>query len=785
MYASKSMVTGAQSLRVLELSRGPAVAYAGWLLASLGADVTLIAGDVEQAEPDRLAQLSLAAGKTTLAKMPATNQLAELIERSDIVLCDAPALLRDLGDDHAAIARRFPGVIFGFATPMGLYGPYADHGATSLDAQALAAVSWSLGEPDQSPLSVPPGILEHQSGCFLASAILVAIRHRAATGEGNIIDIALCEVLASYVAGNCRFFIHHGMEWRRSGNRATSSGGAYPFMVLPCADGAVCISGRTRDEWNRLVKVMGDPPWASEPRYQNLRAMGRDYPDEVDALLQPWLSQHTMAELEQLALANNLIVAPVRSLAEVLATPQFNSNGFFRTATVDGRTLKLPGLPFRVTATRTETAPELSGSLLGALPERVSGSTPDRPLAGLRVIDFGWVWSAPWVGTTLGELGADVIKVEHGKRLDNLRLSGKIWRDGALVEGPSTEMSPMYHQVNHGKRGITLNTKEPRAVELLLDLIADADLVVENMSPGSMERSGLGYETLRLRNPKLVMLAMSAAGQFGPLSAMRAYAPTMSSFAGLEALVGYPGGDKPLGALNFALGDPDASAHGLFAALAALNRAAATGEGSYIDLSQIAALAGTLRPLLIKAQIEGRQPPIAGNRHPAMAPHGIFPARGSDRWITLATANDAQWRALTELAHGEGWASDPRFATVEARLADVALLEADIGRWTATQDRDELVARLRAAGLPSVPVLSLDEMWHDPHLAARQISSIVEIPVYGPEAIFRAPWRFSRFAPAIERPGPSLGEHNGEILSDILGLSNEEIDRLVEAGIVS
>ena len=774
------MVTGSPRVRVLELSGGLAGAYAGWLLASLGAEVTLAAAPSGGYEAERLARESLAQGKT----IRADATLAALIPESDVVFCDDPQLLRGIADDPAALADRFPGVIFGFATPLGLRGPYADGPATSLDAQALASVSWALGEPDRAPLSLPPGVLEHQSGCFLASASLVALRHRAATGEGNVIDVALSDVLASYVAGNCRFFIHHGMEWRRSGNRATSSGGAYPFVVLPCADGAVCISGRTREEWNRLMKVMGDPDWASEPRYQNLRAMGREYPEEVDALIKPWFARHSMAELERLALENQLIVAPVRALADVLATPQFNADGFLKEVSVDGHRLKVPALPFRITPTRSADAPDRAATMLTPLPSSTLESVRDRPLAGIRVIDFGWVWSAPWVGTMLGELGAEVIKVEHGRKLDNLRLSGKVWRNGAIVEGPSTEMSPMYHQVNHGKLGITLNTKDPRAVDILLDLAASSDLVVENMSPGSMERTGLGYETLRTRNPKLVMLAMSAAGQFGPLANMRAYAPTMSSFAGLEALVGYPGG-TPMGALNFALGDPDASAHGLLAALAALHRAQATGEGSYVDLSQIAALAGTLRPLLIQAQIEGRQPLLAGNRHPAQAPHGIFPASGTDRWLTLAVADDAQWRALAELVPHEPWASDPRFATTPGRLANVEALEAAIGRWTTAQDRDALVARLRSAGLASAPVLSIEEMWRHPHFQARQIHSLVDIPVYGPEAVFRAPWQFSRFAPVVERPGPSMGQHNRPVLSGIVGIPDDEIDQLVEAGVVS
>ena len=663
----------------------------------------------------------------------------------------------------------------------GLDGPYADVPATALDAQALSSVAWALGDPDRVPLSIPPGILEHQGGAVLAAGSLAALTARERDGRGQVVDIALADVLASYVGGNSRFYIHHGMEWHRNGRRASSSGGAYPFAILPCADGEVCLCGRSRDEWNRLVAVMGNPAWASDPRYQSLRAMGRDYPEEVDALVKPWLAQHDMAELERLAIANNLIMSPVRSIADVLATPGFHADGFLSAQDVQGRTLTLPGLPFRATAARREEEHDLAGGLLATKAPPASAGPADRPLAGMRVIDFGWVWSAPWVGTMLGELGAEVIKIEHGKRPDTLRLSGKIFRDGVLVEGSSTQMSPMYHQVNHGKLGITLNAKEPRAVELIRELIATSDLVIENMSPGSLERSGLGYELFRSVNPRIVMLAMSAAGQFGELAGMRAYAPTMSSFAGLEALVGYPD-EPPIGALNVGLGDPNASVHGLLAALAAMRRARATGEGCYIDLSQVEALAGTLRSQFVSAQTTGAQPSPTGNRHPHIAPHGIYPASGRDRWLTLTAVDEPAWRSLAGIT---GLASDDRFDTSERRLANVAALDDALGAWTATQERDDLVASLRAIGVAATPVLSINEMWRDPHFAARGVKHPVEIPGYGAEDVFRGPWRFSRMVPVIDRRGPLPGEHNTQVLGGLLGLSDATIAELSEAGVIA
>ena len=399
------------------------------------------------------------------------------------------------------------------------------------------------------------------------------------------------------------------------------------------------------------------------------------------------------------------------------------------------------------------------------------------------MLDFGWVWSAPWVGTILGELGAQVIKVEHSLRPDNLRLSGKVIRNGQVVEGPSKEMSPMFHQVNHGKLGITLNAKQPRAVELLKRLASMSDVVIENMSPGSMERTPLGFEDLRAINPRIVMLSMSAAGQFGALSNMRAYAPTMSSFVGMEALVGYPD-EAPMGALNVGLADPSASAHALVAVLAGLRRVQATGNGCYIDLSQIEALLDTLSPYLLATEVSGQQIAPHGNRHPRMAPHGIFPAKGTDQWLSIAVADDQQWATLTALAAGQPWAAEPKYRTLVGRRAAIDTLETAIAVWTSAEPRDELSARLRAAGIAASPVLSVHEMWTDPHFAARSVKHPVEIPVYGKEDVFRAPWRFADFEPVIDRPGPALGQDNQWVFGELLGLSPDEITALVAGGVI-
>ena len=400
------------------------------------------------------------------------------------------------------------------------------------------------------------------------------------------------------------------------------------------------------------------------------------------------------------------------------------------------------------------------------------------------MLDLGWVWSAPQVGSILAQFGAEVIKVEHGQRPDNSRLSGAIIRDGRRIEGQTTDMSPMFHQINKGKLGVTLNLKEAAGIDLLKRLAAISDVVLENMSAGTLERTGIGYDALSASNPRLVMIAMSGAGQFGPLADMRTYAPTMSSFVGLESLVGYAG-ELPTGALNFAIGDPNAAVHALTALFAALERRAATGLGCYIDLSQTEALFATLTPYVLQMQAEGRQPPASGNAHPAMAPHGLFPAAGEDRWLSVAVRDDRDWAALSALAGAEGWARDGRFATLAGRIGSRDALDGMLAAWTATQDRDHLVASLRDAGVPASPVNDIDALWADRQLAARGMADMVELPGLGQEALFRAPWNVSGFGVGTGTRGPVLGEHNDRVLRGTLGLAADEFDRLRAEGVIA
>jgi crotonobetainyl-CoA:carnitine CoA-transferase CaiB-like acyl-CoA transferase len=345
-------------------------------------------------------------------------------------------------------------------------------------------------------------------------------------------------------------------------------------------------------------------------------------------------------------------------------------------------------------------------------------------------------------------------------------------------------MSPMFHQINKGKRGITLNLKHEAGVNLVKQLAQSSDIVLENMSAGSLERLGIGYDTLKAHNPRLIMVAMSGAGQFGPLADMRTYAPTMSSFVGLESLVGYPG-ELPTGALNFAIGDPNAAVHAMVALFAALAHRETTGQGCYIDLSQTEALLATLTPYSLQAQVQGRQPLPTGNLHPTMAPHGIYPAAGEDRWLTIAVRDDEDWAALARAAADQPWASDSAYRDVRGRIARRESLDTLISAWTATHDRDALVGLLRKAGVPSSPVNDIEDVWNDRQIAARGMADRVEIPGLGPELLFRAPWNIGGVSIATGTTGPLIGADNEHVLCGTLGLSREAFDQLTAVGVIS
>ena len=411
------------------------------------------------------------------------------------------------------------------------------------------------------------------------------------------------------------------------------------------------------------------------------------------------------------------------------------------------------------------------------------------PLEGCRVIDFGWVWAGPMLGGLLADLGAEVIRVESRDRPDNLREIGRPISENFVqgcphpdLKGEDIEQVPMFHNVNRGKLGITLNLKHPEAPGVIKELARVSDVVIENFTPQVLRRVGLGYDDLREVRPDLIMISMAVAGQSGPLSDIRTYAPSLTSLGGLESLVGYP--EEPvLGMLTFGYGDPNAAACGAFALLAALYHRHKTGEGQHIDLSQLEAAVCLLGEALLDHTMNGRVAGPQGNRNPFMAPHGIYPCKGEDQWVAVAVETNEDWRTLCRAMEKPDLVGEERFADVYNRLQHWQELDQILAQWTRRHTPYEVMEILQRSGVAAAPVLDIDGLGNDPHFQKRGIRVPCEHPVTGPETLCSNPWNLSDTSPKVRQPAPMLGQHNHYVFGQLLGKSPEEVNRLEKEGV--
>lgn len=400
------------------------------------------------------------------------------------------------------------------------------------------------------------------------------------------------------------------------------------------------------------------------------------------------------------------------------------------------------------------------------------------PLNGVRVVNFGWVWAGPVVGQTLGFLGAEVLKIESAARVDMTR-NLPPFAEGE--SGPNRSLSN--HACWAGNGSVSLNLKEPEALELALRLIACSDVVVENFGPGVMERLGLGYERLRAVKPDIILFSMPAAGLYGPLEHVRTYGLSLTSITGLDSLVGYKGGD-PIPVEN-AFSDPYVGIFGAFAVLAALNHRRNTGEGQHVDFSQQEAVMQMVGPAYMDYVLNGRSGGPKSNEHPsaAAAPHAVFPCRDEDRWISIAVYTEDEWQGMVTTMGSPEWAASADFATMPKRLTNIDRLHEHIAAWTREYDDRELSTLLQGNGVAACPVLNVGDLLDDPHFKARGTFIEVTHPLGFRETLYGAYVKTSRSEIDI-RPGPMIGQDNERVFTEILGLSETEYARLIKEQII-
>ena len=398
-------------------------------------------------------------------------------------------------------------------------------------------------------------------------------------------------------------------------------------------------------------------------------------------------------------------------------------------------------------------------------------------MAGYRVLDFGWVLAGAIPGMVLADMGAEVIKVETRQRLDYMRQGRPI-----IGTERDPEQHPMFHNVNRGKLSVTLNTNHQEAVELARRLVTHCDVVLENFSPGVMHRLGLGYEDLMAIKEDIIMVSISSHGQTGPLRDLRAYAPSIGAMAGLDSTLGYEG-ERPLG-LKHAYADISGALHAVFATVAALHQRQRTGRGQYVDLSMLRATVATMGAGLMEYEATDRVLGPKGNYDPTMAPYGNYPCQGEDRWVSIAVANDEEWRGLAQAIGSPNWTTEDRFASRYQRQRHRGELDDQLSEWTSQRDAWEITELLQSHGVAAIPVMDAEERLHDRHNQERGLYHEIEHPSLGVEPIFNLMWNLEKTPPSIRSHAPLLGQHNQQVLCDMLGLTQEELSDLEERQVV-
>lgn len=697
-----------EGLRVVDLTTGIAGAYCAKLLTDLGADVVFTDPIVDP-----------------LGTYLRTSQ-RRVVGEAGAWLAHADVAI--VGEHPPPTGPRVTVSI----TAVGHGGP--DDGL-DLPEEVLQARSGSLsnhGHLDRPPLTVGGRLGEYVTGAFAALGAVTAWWRASRTGVAEHVDVSMLEAMQMTLVSAPTLMA------RFPGGRPTTIRWVMIPGNEPTRDGRyVGITTVTAQQWRALLGVMGREDLVDDEELATMMGRGARAA-EVNALLRAFTTKHSADEIEQRCVAARV---PAAILGNGMELPRFEH---LRAREVfvpqPGETWIRPRAPFRLHGLPDRPL-EAPGRAVDAWTERTGApggaGAPggDRPLAGIRVLDFTAFWAGPFATAWLGAMGADVLKVEAVQRPDGIRFSAAVRpRDDALFY----EKSALYHASNLGKRGITLDLGHPEGLAIAERLVEQCDVVAENFTPRVLEGFGLDYERVRALRPDAVMLRIPAFGLTGPWRDRPGFAQTMEQLSGMAWVTGYEGGPPiiPGGVV-----DPLAGTHAALAVVAALEHRARTGEGRLVEVPLVEVATAVTAEQVIRYSLDGT---LLDRRGAG----GVYRCAGDDAWVAVSRADDPMY-------------PDDRAA------------------WCATRSADDAAAELLAQGIPAaamVPAFRTDE---DPQMRARGFFEAVEHPLVGTFEYPTWPMRFSAGQSRYwESPAPTLGGHTEEVLRELLGLRDEELEWL-------
>ena len=767
-------------IQVLELGRGFGVAgLCGQLFAGLGATVRVLQPTDELAGPSssegrRYLSALLHAGKERIALDPLTiapGKLAPLIDWADVIIVD-----RTVDSPFAskealkAFEAEHPSKILCAVSLFGAHSDRPDWVGNELIAEAAGALMACNGYPERAPVSSGLPYALHTSALFAFNAIMTALWENDSTKLGQVIDLSVVDSITAILGNFLPSYFLSGRSPSRIGNRHTI---AAPWNIYPALDGSVVICTGTGGTgwWAKVMKVLERPDLVDDPRYATEADRVRNV-DEVDAIMTAWTSQRTMQDIVARMTVMAIPVSEIGTVEAVLADPHYRAQRAMVLKNPASPDLPLAGIPIKVGNWHSDFQPG------PCEPERIWGDEQFRgrgdktgtgPLAGVRILEFASRTSVPLAGRLMADLGAEIVKIEP--------LKGDALRGAGQQLGGS---SYLFHINNAGKQSVVINPNDPEGRDLIAALARDADIFMENLAPGSLDKMGLGAADLLAVNPKLIYCSVSGFGIRSDYGSKRALDTVVQAACGLMYMTGYP--DHFPVKLGISAVDLTTATATMAAILAGLRERLSTRKGMHIDLAMADIgvwMTQRAWPLLLS---EGMHPVRLGNRLADAAPHNIF-ACADERFVAIAVEDDSAWHRLATLI-GRPELAEGVTAQVAGRLADLEAIEAAVAAWTIGQSADEIATLCQAHGVPAAKVRDLVELVADEDTTRRGMVVPITHPTAGDIRLLGNPLALSRTPPNVERGAPTLGQHSKSVLAEI-GITAQRLDSLVKSGVVA
>ncbi len=762
----------------------------GRMLADLGAEVVRVeppGGARSRRLPPFAGGQSLFFAYRNLGKRGVVLDLTRVADRermhgllagSDaLVESGAPGALAAQELAPATLVRRHPHLVVTSISDFGQNGPYRDWVATDAVLEAVGGMLFKAGVAEREPLIPPGAIASDVAGVLAAFATLTAWWQRRRTGRGQHIDLSAVEAIAQttdWSFSNAAISRTKGAPY---GEKRQGSGPVY--KIYACKGGYVRLIVLSPRQWRAMWEWLGRPEAFADPHWEAFLARLQNA-DVLNALYTEHFAPMTMDEVCSEAQRRGIVCTPVLRPEEVLCNVHFTSRKSFVEAELASGVRgpvaqgfhELDGerLGFRGRAPSPGEHQALLDAQPAPRPATAGGvSTPSAPLAGLRVLDFGIGGVGVEAGRMLAEYGADVLKIESRSYPDFIR----------TVLG--SEMSPSFASSSRSKRSFGVDVKRPEGLAVLHRLIAQADVVIENNSTGTLDDMGVGWTEIQRINPRCTLVSSQLLGSHGAWKDWIGYGPNTQPMGGMVHLWNYADREAPAGSMSIF---PDHLAGRVVAvnALAALLRRERSGRGGHGEVAQVEVVTAMLGDWLCKAGIEPGSVVPRGNRSERGAPWGAYRCAGDDQWCVITVRDDDDWRRLRAALGDPAWARDPAYDAAAGRFAAQDALDARLTDWTSARSKAEAAAALQRCGVPCGPMLTGTDQLDDPHFAARGYPRWTEQQDLGRIAFEGPCFRGTGMLDVDIRQAPRLGEHTREICRELLGMSEAESLRLLATG---